>query len=146
MITVYKRKNVPKNTQLVDLNDIFFNKYTADQLDGRAREIIAKIDHSEMVNKFTVKSRFDGLALNIDKISTGCKTVLNIMYHPDIIFDIRECGENALDVIYALDSGNVYCEYPLISFDMEAVYVYEKTGKRAVDSYDVLKEWWSNEN
>lgn len=146
MITVYKRKNIPKNMQLVDFNDIFFNKYTADLLDDRAREIIAKIDHSEMVNKYTVKSRFDGLALNIDKISTGCKTVLNIMYHSDKIFDIRECGENALDVIYALDSGNVYCEYPLISFEMEAVSIYEKTGKRVVDSYDELKEWWSNEN
>ena len=68
----------------------------------------------------------DGTTLNIDKLSTGCKTALNIMYNPDKIFDIRECGDNALDVIYALPDGNVVCDYPLISFDMSRVNVFEK--------------------
>lgn len=146
MITVYKRRSIPKSMGFVELNDIFFNKYTAELLDNRAGEIIAQIDNSEMVNKYTIKSRFDGLALNIDKISTGCKTVLNILYHPDKVFDIRECGDNALDVIYAMDSGNISCDYPLISFDMESVCVSDKAGKRAIDSYEALKEWWSDEN
>ena len=68
------------------------------------------------------------------------------MYNPDKVFDIRECGDNALDVIYALPSGNVYCEYPLISFDMDKVNVYEKKGMREIDSYEELKEWWISEN
>lgn len=146
MITIYKKKNKPKNMELIILNDIFFNKYTAERLDDRAEEIIAKIDHSKMLDKYAISSRFDGMKLNIDKLSTGCKTALNVLYNPDKVFDIRECGDNALDVIYALPCGNVYCEYPLISFDMDKVNVYEKKGMREIDSYEELKEWWTSEN
>ena len=146
MITIYKKKNKPKGMEMIVLNDIFFNKYTAERLDDRAEEIIAQIDHSQMLDKYAISSRFDGMKLNIDKLSTGCKTALNVLYNPDKVFDIRECGDNALDVIYALPCGNVYCEYPLISFDMDKVNVYEKKGMREIDSYEELKEWWTSEN
>ncbi|MBR6223022.1 MAG: DUF4869 domain-containing protein [Lachnospiraceae bacterium] len=146
MITVYKKKNIPKGIELVKLNDIYFNKYTVELLDERAVFYISKIDASEYVSKYMIKSRFGGEVLNIDKLSTGCKTLLNIFYNPDIIFDIRECGENALDLIYALPEGNIYCDYPLISFDMTVVRVAEKKEYRIIDEYDELKEWWASEN
>lgn len=137
---------MPKNMGKVVLNDVFFNKHTVSRLDDRAKEIIAQIDHSEMLSQFTISSRFDGMMLNIDKLSTGCKTALNVLYNPDKVFDIRECGDNALDVIYALPSGNVCCDYPLISFDMDKVNAYDKEGMREIDSYEELKEWWTSEN
>ena len=146
MITVYKKKYLPKNMELTTINDIFFNKCTVSMLDDRAREIIAKIDHTEMLSRYAIRSRFDGAMLNIDRLSTGCKTVLNIMYNPDKAFDIRECGDNALDVIYALPEGNVVCDYPLISFDMDRVKICDKKGVRVIASYDELKEWWANED
>lgn len=142
MITVYKPKQIPRGMKSVQLNDVFFNKFTAELLDDRAADVIAQIDHSELVNKYTVRSRFDGTVLNIDKISTGCKTALNIIYNPDVVFDIRECGENALDLIYSLETGNITCSYPLISFNMHAVLAYEKKEKKIISSYDELKEWW----
>ncbi len=143
MITVYKKKPSPNDLELVTLNDIFFNKSTATRMDDRAKEIIAKIDQSEMLSPYAIASRFDGMKLNIDKLSTGCKTALNILYNPDKVFDIRECGDNALDVIYALPSGNVYCDYPLISFDMDKVMVRDDRSVREVESYEALKEWWA---
>ena len=146
MITVFKKKPASKTIELVVINDIYFNQYTVSLLDDRAKEIIRQIDHSEMLSPFSISSRFDGMALNIDKLSTGCKTALNVMYNPDKVFDIRECGDNALDVIYSLSEGNIYCDYPLISFDMDKVLVYEKKGKREIDSYEELKEWWSHED
>ena len=114
MITIYQRKAIPKNMQLIHLNDIYFNKYTANILDSRAVEII--------------------------------KRALNIIYHLDHIFDICECGDNALDVIYSLPDGNVYCSYPFISFEMKSVNVCDKYGTREIDSYEALKEWWMNED
>lgn len=146
MITVYKKKTGSRGPEVIALNDAYFNRNTAAFLDERAKEIIFRIDHSEMLSQFTIRSRFDGTSLNIDRLSTGCKTALNVLYHPDKIFDIRECGDNALDVIYALPEGNVYCDYPLISFYMEKVLVQDKKGKREVDSYEELKEWWTNED
>ena len=146
MITVYKKKTVPKTMELILLNDIFFNKNTVSLLDDRAKPIIEKIDHSKMLSQFTISSRFDGMTLNIDRLSTGCKTALNILYNPDKVFDIRECGDNALDVIYSLPAGNVVCDYPLISFDMDKVKVCDKKGTREIESYEMLKEWWMNED
>ena len=126
MIMVYKKKTLPKSMELIKLNDIYFNKFTVSLLDDRAKRIIWEIDHSEMVSQFSIRSRFDGMTLNIDRLSTGCKTTLNILYNPDKIFDIRECGDNALDVIYALPQGNVYCDYPLISFETNKVTIPDK--------------------
>ena len=146
MITVYKKKSIPKDMKLVVLNDIYFNQNTVALLDDRAGDIVAQIDHSEMLGQYAIRSRFDGTTLNIDRLSTGCKTALNVLYNPDKVFDIRECGDNALDVIYALPEGNVYCEYPLISFEMERVNVRDKKGMREIDSYEALKEWWTNED
>jgi len=146
MITIYKKKAIPKNMELVVLNDVYFNKYTAEMLDGKAAEIIEKIDHSKMLSKYTISSRFDGTALNIDRLSTGCKTVLNIMYNPDKVFDICECGDNALDIVYSLPQGNVYCAYPFIAFEMGMVHVCDKQGTHEIASYEELKEWWENED
>lgn len=146
MITIYKKKTVPKEKELILINDVYFNKYTVDLLDDRAREIIARIDGSEMISKYNIKSKFDGAVLNIDKLSSGCKTVLNVLYNEDKIFDIRECGENALDELYSLESGNVFCQYPLISFDMNKVYIIDKRGKQEIDNFEELKRWWTDEN
>lgn len=146
MITVYKKNAIPKSMEYVSLNDVFFNKYTVDLLDKAAEPIIEEIDHSGITGKYTISSRFDHSQLNIDKLSTGCKTILNIMYNPDKVFDIRECGDNALDIIYALPQGNVFCAYPFISFRMTAVTACDKKGKRDIGSYEELKEWWTNED
>lgn len=146
MITVYKENAIPKNMDLIRFNDLFFNKYTAEKLDERAVNIIYAIDHSKMVDQFSVQSRFDGSLLNIDKLSSGCKTVLNVMYNEDKVFDIRECGENAVDAIYELRAGNITCSYPLISFEMKKVVAIDKRGSREIDSYESLKEWWSDED
>ena len=146
MITVYKKKSIPKDMEFISINDVYFNKYTSEKLDSRAESIIEAIDKSRMVDKYIIESRFDHARLNIDKLSTGCKTVLNVLYNQDRVFDIRECGENALDVLYSLECGNVYCEYPLISFEMESVFVVDKKGKRELSEYEELKEWWANED
>ena len=146
MITIYKKKQIPKNMELIVLNDIYFNKFTVSLLNDKAAEIISKIDNSVMLSNYTISSKFDGVVLNIDKLSTGCKTVLNVLYNPDKIFDIRECGDNAIDVLYGLQTGNICCDYPLISFDMIEAKVYTPDGIQTMSSYDELKEWWSNED
>ncbi len=146
MITVYKMNGIPKSLEVIKLNDLYFNQNTAAMLDEKAAVVIKKVDQSEMVSKYAIKSRFDGMLLNIDKLSTGCKTVLNVMYNPHKVFDICECGDNALDEIYALNQGRICCEYPLISFDMKSVNAVTKDGMQVIDSYEALKEWWLDEN
>ena len=128
------------------LNDTFFNKHTAEMLDQRAESIILKIDESRMIDKYSIASRFDGTRLNIDKLSTGCKTTLNIMYNPDRIFDVSECGDNALEVIYSLKEGKIYCEYPMIAFNMEKAEAVDAAGRHVFTDYEGLREWWNDED
>ncbi len=146
MITIYKKSAIPEMEDVIRFNDLYFNKYTSDLLDGRAKDIIKRIDQSEMLEKYAIMSRFDGTRLNIDRLSTGCKTVLNIMYNSEKIFDICECGENALEVIYSLDTGKVYCDYPMIAFNMEKAQGIDNDGIHEFDDYEDLRTWWKNED
>lgn len=70
---------------------------------------------------------------------------LNVLYSPDKVFCLKECGNNALEVLYSLEGGYVYSEYALIPFDMDSVVVQTKTGKTVISDYEELKEWWDDE-
>lgn len=146
MITIFKNKNdIPQDIEYVELNDIYFNQNTASMLDDKAEKIIEIIDESKLISKYKICSRFDNITLDTDKLSVGCKTVLNVIYNPDKVFCLKECGNNALEVLYGLTTGYVYSDYALIPFDMETVNVQTSSGKKVISDYEELKEWWSNE-
>ena len=97
MLTIYKnKKDIPTDKEYVELNDIFFNMNTSCLLDDRAKDIIRDIDASELISRYKILSRFNGDVLNTDKLSTSCKTVLNVMYYPDKVFCLKGCGEEAV--------------------------------------------------
>ena len=131
MITIFKdKKDIPEDMGYVELNDLFFDRNTASLLDGQADRIIESIDD---------------VALDIDRLSTGCKTVLNVLYHPEKVFCLKECGDNALEILYRFETGYVYSEYALIPFDMGPVIVQTRSGKKVIDDHEELKEWWGIE-
>lgn len=146
MITIFKdKKDIPQDMEYVELNDVFFNQNTASVLDGKAEKIIEAIDGSKLISKFKICSRFDGVTLDIDRLSAGCKTVLNVLYYPEKVFCLKECGSNALEILYRLEDGHIYSDYALIPFEMTAVVVQTKSGKKVIDDYEELKEWWNDE-
>lgn len=146
MITIFKdKKDIPQDKEYIELNDVFFNQNTVGKLDARANQIVEEIDDSKLLGKYKIQSRFNDVTLDVDHLSAGCKTVLNVLYYPDKVFCLKECGNNALEILYGLESGFVYSDYALIPFDMEKVTVQTKTGNRMIDDYEELKEWWSNE-
>lgn len=146
MITIYKSKNdIPKKMQYIEWNDLYFNQKTASMLDSRAEKIIETIDEAKQVGTFQIRSKFDNSILDIDRLSAGCKTVLNVMYNPDKVFCLKECGENALEVLYDLKEGKVYSDYALIPFTMQSVKVQTVSEEKVITDYEELKEWWSSE-
>ena len=146
MITIFKdKKDIPQDIEYVELNDIYFNQNTSSILDDRAKKIIEVIDGSKLIRKYKICSRFDGITLDIDKLSAGCKTVLNVLYNPDKVFCLKECGNNALEILYGLEAGKVYSDYALIPFDMKAVNVQTASGTKVISDYEELKEWWNHE-
>ena len=146
MITIYKnKKDIPDNVEYVELNDVFFNQNTVSKLDDRAKVIVEKIDNSRLIGRYKIESKFNGVTLDVDCLSTGCKTVLNVMFFPDKVFCIKECGDNALEVLYKLEDGAVYSDYAVIPFEMDKVRVFEGERARIISDYEELKEWWENE-
>lgn len=146
MITIYKdKKDIPQNIEYVELNDLFFNQNTALKLDERAAGIINQIDEAQMEGRFKIHSKFNGVILDVDCLSTGCKTVLNVLYFPDKVFCMKECGNNALEVLFDLKQGNVYSDYALIPFHMDRVQVQNGAENLVFSDYEALKEWWSDE-
>ena len=146
MITIFKnKKDIPDNIEYVKLNDVFFNQNTVLKIDERAGTIVEKIDASKLIGKYRMESKFNGVVLDIDCLSTGCKTVLNVMYFPDKVFCIKECGDNALEVLYGLDAGSVYSDYAVIPFNMNRVKACDEKGATVLSDYEQLKEWWDNE-
>lgn len=146
MITIFKdKKDMPQNMEYIELNDLFFNQNTVSRIDEQASEIITVIDGARLISKYTISSSFSEVALDIDRLSAGCKTVLNVLYYPDKIFCLKECGNNALEILYGLEEGYVYSEYALIPFDMSSVIVQTKAEKKVISDYEELKEWWDDE-
>lgn len=144
MITVYKKESdIPAEIELVILNDVYFNKNTVELLDERAERIMRDIDGASMIGKYRILSRFHDVSLDIDHLSTGCKTVLNVMYNPDKVFCMKECGENALDILYSLEDGQVYSDFPTMSFNMNKVKAVCQGKYTMIDDYEKLKEWWN---
>ena len=138
--------DIADSVQLIEWNDLFFNAVTSPELKMEsAKQIIMDIDGSELVSKFQIKSKFNGELLNIDKLSTGCKTALNIYCNPEKVFSIKECGDNALELIYGFERGMIFSEYPIIPFDFERVTVSSRGKSREITDYDDLKEWWEHE-
>lgn len=144
MITIFKdKKDIPSGKEYVELNDIFFNQNTASIIDSKANTIIEIIDGSKLIGKYKMISKFNGTVLDIDCLSTSCKTVLKVMYFPDKVFCLKECGDDALKILYGLENGMVYSDYAIIPFDMSGVNVSDEKGTRMILDYEELKEWWN---
>lgn len=146
MVTIFKdEKDIPGDMEYVELNDLFFNQNTVSFIDKQAEKIIEMIDGSKLISKYKIYSRFDEIALDIDRLSTGCKTVLNVLYYPNKVFCLKECGNNALEILYHFENGHVFSEYALIPFIMDTVAVQSESGKKIINDYEELREWWDSE-
>ncbi len=146
MITIYKNKSdIPAEMEYIELNDIFFNQNTVSKLDERADKIVGEIDNSKLVGKYKIESKFSRVILDVDRLSTGCKTVLNVLYFPDKVFCLKECGDNALTVLYHLQAGSVYSDYAVIPVDIDTFKVRAGISGTIIEDYEELKEWWEDE-
>jgi hypothetical protein len=94
---------------IINYNDAFFNRFTATKMNyNKAKSIIEEIDDVKVLDDYFVVSKFTESAVGFDNLSTGCKTVLNVIFNQDDVFNACVCGENALNVIFRESVGNIY--------------------------------------
>lgn len=83
--------------------DVYFN-FTYDEdwlLDDFAKEVIRKIDKSEVLDRGAVQSPVFGI-IPPERLSGGTKTLLLIKNCPDQVFNASTCGDNCARFILKL--------------------------------------------
>lgn len=109
MIEIYTVKRESKDWILQ--NDLYFNLYTGnEEMSENERNLIWKIDEAKLTPDKHIETKY-GLG-TIRNLSSGCKTLLNIVKHPEKVVCVEECGPNVLKVIFAMDKIKIYMSRP----------------------------------
>ena len=97
MIDIYTEKKNSKNWILK--NDLYFNLNTAnEEMSEKEVKLIQQVDEARLTTDKHIETKY-GLG-TIRNLSSGCKTLLNIIKHPDKVVCVEECGPNVLKFIF----------------------------------------------
>lgn len=141
MIDIYTEKRDSKDWILQ--NDLYFNLNTSnEEMSQKEIDLIQQVDNAKLTPDKHIETKY-GLG-TVRNLSSGCKTLLNIVKHPDKVVCVEECGPNVLKIIFAMNNIRIYMSRPTLTEipddaeirfnDSEVV-----TGSRG---YNV---WWSKE-
>ena len=108
-------KDVPDYLgRVINYNDLYFDGQDLKD-SALVRKVLAAVDKAEYVSPAMVLGRDKDLgALNKSCLSTGCKTLLNIILSPLKCFDVVECGVNVLQLLPIVTSGHVLWKEPVL--------------------------------
>ena len=80
----------------------------------------------------------------IRNLSSGCKTLLNIVKHPDKVVNVEECGPNVLRIIFTMDNIKIYMSRPAL-FDIPDGAKMRFNDSDTVTGSRGYNAWWSRE-
>ena len=96
MIDIYTNKSDSKNW--IIRNDLYFNLNTRnEEMSQKEIDLIWQVDEAKLTPDKRIETKY-GLG-TIRNLSSGCKTLLNIVKHPDKVVNVEECGPNVLRII-----------------------------------------------
>ena len=141
MIDIYTEKKNSKDWILQ--NDLYFNLNTAnEEMSKNEVDLIQQIDKAKLTPDKHIETKY-GLG-TIRNLSSGCKTLLNIVKHPDKVVCVEECGPNVLRIIFTMDNIKIYMSRPTLVDIPDDVQIRFNnsdvvTGGRGYNA------WWSKE-
>lgn len=131
---------------MVKNNDLFFDARTSIRDTELVADILEYVDSAKYNSDLTFIGRTKELgALNKSMLSTGTKTLLNIIAYPDRCFSVVECGDNALNFIPRLREGNIIWELPVVVCKDRLECDIEYRGIRYTDFHKFLSKIESEE-
>lgn len=111
MIDIYTEKNNLKD--LILQNDLYFNLNTGnEEMSENEINLIQQVDEAKLTPNKHIETKY-GLG-TIRNLSSGCKTLLNIVKHPDKVVCVEECGPNVLKIIFSMDNIKIYMSRPTL--------------------------------
>lgn len=111
MIDIYTEKNNLKD--LILQNDLYFNLNTGnEEMSENEINLIQQVDEAKLTPNKHIETKY-GLG-TIRNLSSGCKTLLNIVKHPDKVVCVEEYGPNVLKIIFSMDNIKIYMSRPTL--------------------------------
>ncbi len=141
MIDVYTKKVNSKDW--IIQNDLFFNLYTSnEEMSDNETALIRQVDDAILTSDKRIETVY-GLG-TIRNLSSGCKTLLNIVKHPDKVVCVEECGSNVLNIIFSMDNIKIYMSRPTLVDISEDVQI-RFNNTEIVTGNSGYNAWWSRE-
>ena len=114
-LNVYTRKDfIPSGVVLIDSNDSYFEGCGLIPDTELSHLILREIDKATRASDLYFTPRNPDVGnLSRNNLSTGTKTLLNIINTPSLCFSLVECGDNALELLPLIRHGNVFWEHPV---------------------------------
>lgn len=141
MIDIYTEKKDSKDW--IIKNDLFFNLNTSnEEMSDNEVALIKQIDDAKLTLDKHIETKY-GLG-TIRNLSSGCKTLLNIVKHPEKVVCVEECGPNVLKVIFAMDNIKIYMSRPSLA-DIPDDTIIRFNDTDVVTGSAGYNAWWSKE-
>lgn len=141
MIDIYTEKKNSKDWILQ--NDLYFNLNTGnEEMSEKEIDLIRQVDEARLTPDKHIETKY-GLG-TIRNLSSGCKTLLNIVKHPEKVVCVEECGPNVMKIIFAMDDIKIYMSRPSfaeIPDDMQIRF----NDADIVTGGTGYQTWWSKE-
>ena len=141
MIDIYTEKKSSPNWILK--NDLYFNLNTSnEEMTAQDKKLIYQVDDAVLTTDKHIETKY-GLG-TIRSLSSGCKTLLNIVKHPDKIVCVEECGPNVLKLIFQMDNIKICMSRPsYVEIPDKAKLCFNN--KDIVTGNAGYQAWWSRE-
>ena len=141
MIDIYTEKKDSKDWILQ--NDLYFNLNTSnEEMSQYEINLIRQVDEAKLTPDKHIETKY-GLG-TIRNLSSGCKTLLNIVKHPDKVVNVEECGPNVLKIIFTMDNIKIYMSRPTL-FDIPDDVQIRFNESDIVTGGRGYNAWWSKE-
>lgn len=133
-------KDIDKSLVYIYNNDTFFSAFTGLKDTSLVSDILKTIDEATRVSDLIFAGRTVEMGnSNKSLLSTGTKTLLNILQHPDKCFSVVECGNNALQFIPKITEGYIYWQYPALWYTEDGVCDIDCNDMHFSNFYDFLQ-------
>ena len=141
MIDIYTEKKNSKDWILK--NDLYFNLNTSnEEMSKEEIELIREVDDAILTSDKHIETKY-GLG-TIRNLSSGCKTLLNLVKHPEKVVCVEECGPNVLKKIFEMDNIKIYMSRPsFMEIPKDARLRFND--KEVVVGSAGYHTWWSKE-
>ena len=141
MIDIYTEKIDSKDW--IIKNDLFFNLNTSnEEISDNEVALIKQVDDAKLTADKHIETKY-GLG-TIRNLSSGCKTLLNIVKHPDKVVNVEECGPNVLKIIFTMNNIKIYMSRPSL-FDIPDDVQIRFNDSDIVTGGRGYNAWWGKE-